>query len=98
VSSAPVARPTFGETLDSSDARLLRGRRSISTAPRVLSPTPTAMPWRARAANNNATPFATRNSTHATANTTMPVMISGRRPMWSDSEPNVSSVTTRNST
>ena len=98
VSSTPRARPALGALLDSSGARPPRGRRSSSTAPSVLDIAPTAIPSRARAANSSPGPCASRNSAHAATSTAMAARISGRRPMWSDSEPKISSVASTNST
>ena len=65
--------------------------RSSIPAPMAPAAAPVAAPWMTRAISSCGTPAAEVNTTMTRAWTAMAASSTGRRPMWSDSEPTVSS-------
>jgi hypothetical protein len=93
VSSAPTASPESGDTLVINAPSRLRDAGAASTTAALSAPlaTPVATPCTVRAAISPAMSCASRKSPMATACSTSAPSTTGRRPMWSDSDPATSS-------
>ncbi len=93
VSNAPTASPARGETLVIIAPRRLRDAGAASTTAALNAPLamPVATPCTMRAPISPAMSSASTKSPIATACSTSAPSTTGRRPMWSDSDPATSS-------